>query len=264
VTGLADDLLAALDAAELCGRIGMVPDDWQLEVLRSTHRRMALAIGRQAGKSTVASILAVHQATYQPDSLVLMVAPTIRQSSELFRRSLTLYRTLGRPVASEAENALSLTLENGSRIVSLPGDEKTVRGYAGVSLVIIDEAARVPDELVAAVQPMVAISGGRMLAMSTPFGKRGWFYEATLDKAWCTVVIPATECPRWSQPDLEEFRESRGEWLYRQEILAEFVDAAGQMFPTDLIDAAFADEDPDDPFPSVFDGLRVLEGGGAA
>jgi phage terminase large subunit-like protein len=76
-------------------------------VLRSTERRIALVIGRQAGKSTVAAILATHQATYHPGSLVLMTAPSQRQAAELYLRSRTLYRQLGRVVASEAENQLS-------------------------------------------------------------------------------------------------------------------------------------------------------------
>jgi hypothetical protein len=87
------------------------------------------------------------------------------------------YGALVEPVASRGESALRLELENHSRIISLPGQEQTVRGYAGVSLLIVDEAARVPDDLYFAVRPMLAVSNGRLIALSTPFGKRGWFYE---------------------------------------------------------------------------------------
>jgi hypothetical protein len=44
-------------------------------------------------------------------------------------------------------------------------------------LVIVDEAARVPDDLYRAVRPMLAVSQGRLIALSTPFGQRGWFYD---------------------------------------------------------------------------------------
>jgi hypothetical protein len=235
---LTDDLAAALDPAELCQRVGMVPDPWQLGVLRSADRRLVLSCGRQTGKSTCASLLAVHEGVYHPGSLTLMAAPTLRQAGELFRRSMALYRTLGRPVAAEQENVTSMTLENGSRIVSLPGDERTVRSFSGAGLVLIDEAARAEDALMAALEPMTAISGGRIILMSTPWGKRGFFWEATSDSRWRTVTIRADECPRWSAEDLEGFRNSHGEWLYRQEILGEFVDASGQMFRTDDIDIA--------------------------
>jgi hypothetical protein len=49
-----------------------------------------------------------------------------------------------------AESALRLELANGSRIVSLPGSGETVRGYSAPRLVIVDEASRVPDELMGA------------------------------------------------------------------------------------------------------------------
>lgn len=82
---LAQDLAGALDPVLLCERIGMVPDEWQADVLRSRERRIALAIGRQVGKSTVASILAVHQAVYVPGSLVLAAAPSLARHRRFYR-----------------------------------------------------------------------------------------------------------------------------------------------------------------------------------
>ena len=232
-------LAGGLDPAAMCRVVGLDPDPWQQDVLRSRDRRLCLNVHRQGGKSTVAAILAVHEALYTAGALVLMVSPSQRQSGELFRRAVVLYRALGRPVSPEAENALSLSLENGSRIVSLPGDERTIRGYSNVALLIVDEAARVEDELVAAVSPMLAVSRGRFVAMSTPWGKRGWWYEATRSRDWRTVTVPATECPRITSDVLEAERVALGELRFRSEYLAEFVDAAGRMFSTDDIQAVF-------------------------
>src|SRR5207245_11315659 len=114
-----------------------------------------------------------HTALYQPRSLVLLLSPSLRQSAELFKKVIGAYRTLDVTVPTEAESALRLELVNSSRIVSLPGTESTIRGYSGVRLLIIDEAARVPDDLYYSVRPMLAVSGGRLVALSTPFGKRG-------------------------------------------------------------------------------------------
>jgi len=109
-----------------------------------------------------------------------MLSPSLRQSGELFRKALSVYRTLGRPVPSEAESALRLELDTGSRIISLPGTENTIRGYSGVRLLLVDEASRVEDDLYRAIRPMLAVSGGRLVAPSTPWGKRGfWFREWT-------------------------------------------------------------------------------------
>ena len=53
-----------------------------------------------------------------------------------------------------------------------------MRGYAAADLVIIDEAARVEDDLISAFRPMLATSNGRLIALTTPAGKRGWFFDA--------------------------------------------------------------------------------------
>jgi hypothetical protein len=186
----------------------------------------------------VAAVAALHQALYRPGTLALVVSPTQRQSSELFRVALNFYRQLGRPVDPESENALSLVLENRSRIVSIPGSEAGIRGYAA-DLVIVDEAARVPDEVFASLSPMVAVTGGRLVAMSTPAGKRGWFYDAAQTNRWECVVVPATSCPRISAAFLAEEEATLGPAAFGQEYLCQFTDAAGAAFDGDDIAAIF-------------------------
>jgi hypothetical protein len=111
-------------------------------------------------------------------ALVLLLSPTLRQSGELFKDKVRrLYNALGRPVRCVQETQLTMELTNGSRIVALPGEEGTIRGYSGVLLLVCDEAARIPDALYFSVRPMLAVSGGLLVALSTPFGRRGWFYE---------------------------------------------------------------------------------------
>ncbi|MGC1590781.1 MAG: hypothetical protein WA770_11755 [Pseudolabrys sp.] len=79
----------------------------------------------------------------------------------------------------------------------LPGSETTVGGYSAADLIVIDEAARVKDSLLQAVRPMLATSQGRLVALTTPAGKRGWFYEAWIgDSPWYRVKVPASMCPR--------------------------------------------------------------------
>jgi hypothetical protein len=107
-------------------------------------------------------------------------APALRQSSELLRKVVGFYRALkDEAVPVKNESALRLELRNGSRIVSLPGDETTIRGYSGVRLLVVDEAVRVPDDLYFSIRPMLAVSGGRLVCLSTPFGKRGFFQRST-------------------------------------------------------------------------------------
>jgi hypothetical protein len=112
-------------------------------------------------------------------------------------------------VSPLGERKLSLELENGSRIVTLPGTDKTIRGFSGVSLLIVDEASRVADELYFAVRPMLAVSGGALMMLTTPHGKRGVFYEEwTGGAGWDRYEVPAEECPRIPASFLEEEREA--------------------------------------------------------
>jgi hypothetical protein len=240
----ATDLAMALDRVAFARAVGIEPDRWQEDLLRSTATRVLLNCARQSGKSTVAGVLAVHAALYEPGSLVLLLSPTLRQSQELFKKCLSLYRIADKPILPESETALTLTLENGSRIVSLPGKEATIRGYSGVRLLAIDEAARVPEDLYASVRPMLAVSGGRLVALSTPFGTRGWWYEAWInqEERWERYRITAEECPRISPEFLAEEQRNVGEWWFKQEYFCEFLDSQSQAFRREDIDAMFSEE----------------------
>jgi len=172
-----NDLAMALDPVLLAERLAFTPDPWQAQVLRTAARQVILNCSRQTGKSTITALLALHQALYCSPSLVLLLSPSLRQSGELFRKVTAFYRQIEKAAPVEAESALRLELENGSRVVSLPGKEQTVRGFSGVTLLVVDEAARVPDALYYAIRPMLAVSGGRIVLLSTPFGTRGFFFR---------------------------------------------------------------------------------------
>src|SRR5918999_833575 len=177
MVALADDLRLALDRVAFARSLGLEPDPWQEDLLRSTSDRVLLNCCRQSGKSTMSGIIALHRALFHPGSLILCLAPALRQSQELFGKVAGFYRILDRPVSPTAERKLSLELENRSRIITLPGTEKTIRGFSGATLLIVDEAARVDDALYYAVRPMLAVSGGSLMMLSTPFGKRGAFFK---------------------------------------------------------------------------------------
>lgn len=242
VSRLAVDLARALDPVSLACGVGMDCDPWQADVLRTDAPRVLLNCCRQSGKSTTCATKAVHVAVYEPGSLILLLSPSQRQSGELFKKVTAVYRSLGRPIPSESENALSLTLENGSRVVSLPGTEATIRAYSAVRLLLVDEAARVPDDVIAAVRPMLAVSGGQLIALSTPYGRRGWWYEAWENggAAWERVRTPASSCPRISAAFLAEERAALGPWLYEQEYECEFRATGGQLFTEEMIAGMFS------------------------
>lgn len=260
-TALGTTLAESLDPVLLARRTGMEPDDWQSRLLRSTDRRIVLNCSRQAGKSSVVAILAMHRALHFPGSTVLVFAPSQRQAVRLFRNCLTIYRQLGRPVQAESENVLSLVLENGSQVHALPADAGTVRGYAAVDLLVVDEAGWVGDSLWDAVTPMLAVSGGRAVIMSTPNGRRGFFYEAATgdDPRWTRYTVTADQCPRITPGFLAEEREAKGAHVFEQEYMCRFVDGTGSLFDgEDLAVIVRPDVEPLDWDEPVGGALRVV------
>ena len=237
-------LATALDPTRLLTAGGLEPDPWQRDLLLKPWDRALLNITRQGGKSTTVAAVALHTALYRKNALVLILAPARRQSKELLTKIWGLYRDMGRPVRVDNRSALRVRFDNGSRIIALPGTEKTVRGFSSVDLIVSDEAARVPDELYEAVRPMLAVSGGRLIGMSTPWGKRGWFYEAWTDKTqdWHQVEVTGHDCPRMTEEFLEQERRELGEWRFAQEYECRFLDTENQFFSTENINSALSAE----------------------
>src|SRR5262245_14757128 len=251
-------------------RAGMTPDRWQADVLRTRKAQILLLCSRQVGKTLVAAALALRTALLEAPALVLVLTPSERQSNEFMRRIQELHESLHRPIntaggvlslqekeAAEAgkddvyfrlpaktrESSLQLHLDNGSRIIGLPASEGKVRVYSSVALLLIDEASRVDDALNRAMRPTLAVSRGRLVALSTPFGKRGWFHEAWHGPGdWQRVKITAEQCPRISADFLSEERQALGERWYRQEYLCSFEDTVGAVFAYEDIQAALSDE----------------------
>jgi hypothetical protein len=245
MVALRDDLRLALDPVAFAGKLGIIPDRWQEDFLRSSADRVLLNCSRQSGKSTMSAVIALHRALYHPGSLVLCLAPALRQSQELFAKIANFYRVLGRPVAPQGERKLSLELENGSRIITLPGSEKTIRGFSGASLLLVDEASRVDDGLYYAIRPMVAVSGGALMMLTTPYGKRGIFFEEWTNEAgrgWERYEVPAWECPRISKEFLEEERAALPPWVFRQEYQCSFEETEDQVFTHEMIERAVSGE----------------------
>ena len=247
---LARDLGYALDPVQLARQLGLEPDDWQARVLRSPSRQLILNCARQVGKSTMTGVLAAHSALYEPGAPVLLLSPSLRQSGLLFAKVKAVLRGLGSDFADlVTDNALSVTLGNGSEIHSLPGKAGTVRGFSGVRTLIIDEAAYVADELYRAVRPMLAVSGGQLVLLSSPFGRRGFFFEewARGGARWERVEVPYHRCPRIEPAFIEEERRALG-LFFAQEYECAFLDTVNALFAGEDIDRAF-DNDVQPLFP---------------
>jgi hypothetical protein len=253
-------------------RAGMTPDRWQTAVLRTRRTQILLLCSRQVGKTVVAAALALRTALLEAPALVLVLTPSERQSSEFMRRIKELHEALRQPTqmagrvlsfyekqvgeagkddvyfclpAKTRESSLQLHLGNGSRIIGLPASEGKIRVYSSVALLLIDEASRVDDSLYRAMRPMLAVSRGRLLALSTPFGKRGWFHDAWHGAGdWERVKVTAEQCPRIPADFLAEERRALGERWFRQEYECSFEDSVDAAFAYADIQAALSEVKP--------------------
>ena len=214
----AHTLAMALDPCLILKAQAMQPDPWQRELLLSTDRQTLLMCSRGAGKSRTTSALALHTALFTPKAKVLLVSRAQRQSMELFRYVKEGFRAIGSPIPLIKETETQCEFQNESRIIALPGKEETIRSLQGVTLLILDEAARIPDDLYRSVRPMLVVSQGRLVALTTPFGQRGWFFnEWERDNTFCKVKIPWNQCPRISPAFIAEEKASMGEQWVNQE-----------------------------------------------
>jgi hypothetical protein len=181
----------------------------QQEVLSSTSQRVVVCCTRQWGKSTLGAIKAVHHALIHPGSLILIASRTLPQAGELLQKALGFAHELGLPRRRAPGYPESLLLPNGSRIIALPGRPDSTRGFSALSLLIVDEAAFVPDSLYQSLRPMLATRRDAIIwLLSTPNGRKGFFFdEWTSDNPnWAKFAATAPECDRIDDAFLEEER----------------------------------------------------------
>jgi cytochrome c-type biogenesis protein CcmE len=225
---------------EFAMSVGMEPDPWQVEVLASDHPRKILCCGRQTGKSTVGAVLAVHKALTVPGSTVLVVAPGERQAKLLFSKARRLYEQAGHPLPAQSQRRTGLELANGSIIEALPAVERTTRGYS-VDLLVVDEAAAVADMDYHGILPALIATQGEQVLLSTPRGKRGFFFELFhSDDDWQRMMVRSDEVGRIRPEDLEVFRSTMPQQYFEQEFYCAWLDTEGSLFGYDDIEAALA------------------------
>jgi len=135
--------------------LGITPTAWQEQFLRAPRGASIAALtARQVGKTTTAAWAIPHAMLFCPGSLSVIACPAQRQSAEAVRRVKGVLVKAGGKFASD--NVFALELDNGSRVLALPSGDDTVRGLTVDAWIVADEAARLNEELIAALRPMRA------------------------------------------------------------------------------------------------------------
>lgn len=213
-------------------------DPWQSQVLE-TKGNICLRSGRQVGKSTIISIRVGEYAVKHPKKHVLVIAATERQAFLLFEKILNYLAENYKPAIKKGKDRPTkhiIKLVNGSVIYCLPTGATGygIRGYT-INLLVADEAAFIPEEVWSAVTPMLATTKGKIILLSTPHGREGYFARCFNDPNFTKFHISSEDCPRMDKLFLENEKKRMTKREYAQEYLGEFIDDLLQFFPDDLI-----------------------------
>ncbi len=251
-------MLEAVDpVVYAANQLGFVADDWQARFLRSTAPEISVCCSRQSGKSTTAAVKAVHVAKHKPDGLVLIISPTQRQSGLLLRKARGLLRKNEEDRELSADSATTIELPNRALIVSLPGNDDSIRGYSSPDLIIEDEAAFVTEATHDALVPMLAVSQGQLCLLSTPQGRQGHFFQAHAgdDTDYERITVTAFDCKRIPRDWLEKQRR-KNPARFGREFMCQFLESDSQFFTYAEIEALF-DTDLRPLFPDLVHALKA-------
>jgi len=215
-------------------------DKWQTAVLNEDKKNITIRAGRQVGKSTIIGLKVFFYAQEYEGKTILVVAASQRQSGLLFEKIKSFFVEFAPDLIQEEPTLTRLILKNGCRIYSLPAGRSgyTIRGFS-IDLLIADEAAYIAEPVWIALIPMLAVTKGKLILLSTPFGRGGYFFDSFGDIDFKQFHLSSEDCPRIPKEFLnkEKTRMTRNE--YAQEYLGEFMEEFNQLFPTILIKKCF-------------------------
>ena len=226
--------------------------------------RTILCWSRQGGKDMVTSLYSLWTALTQPQSIVVCVGPSQRQS-DLWLGRLREY-ALSKPEIRSSVTELSQTeiaFSNGSRVYSLPGIAHTIRGFSRVSLLIFNESAYIGEDVYRASSPFLAASaegGAKLICISTPWGQQGYFWNAWNSPLFAKSHISADQCPHISKDFLEAEKASMDSLSFASEYEAEFLSGQTSYYPTEVVSKCTKAYDlTESPLPE-YEGMAVYCG----
>lgn len=210
--------------------LGVTPTPWQETFLRAPRRASILGLtARQVGKTTTAAWAVAHTMLYSPGSLSVIGCPAQRQSAEAVRRVRDVLVKAGAKLKSD--NVYGLELTNGSRVLALPSSDDSIRGLTVDGWIVADEAARLSDDLIAALRPMRARTQARFAMLSTAWSYTDpfWTAWASDDPSWIRLKATADQPALFPAKFLEEERAALGENRFKREYLG--IPAGGEASP---------------------------------
>ena len=220
---------------------------WQQEVFEDSSRFKVIAAGRRTGKSRLAAWKLIIEGLQCKRGHVFYVAPTQGQARDIMWQTLL---EVGHPViASSHINNLQIKLVNGATIALKGADRpETMRGVS-LSFLCMDEYADMKPEVWEQIlRPALADQKGDAMFIGTPMG-RNHFYDlfqyASLskDEQWKGWHFTSYDNPLLDEEEINAAKKSMSAFSFRQEFMASFEAAGGELFKEEHIQ--FCEEEPD-------------------
>lgn len=213
----------------------------QQAIMADDHRFQIVCCGRRFGKTVVAAKKALRR-TRDKGSMVWWVAPTYAVVKRGYREVLrqlpdgVLDHVPPQESAFDAGRRVVLRFKNGARMEFYSAERPEGMLGEGVDFVVLDEAARIGKTVWnETIRPTLVDRQGGALMISTPRG-RNWFYYEWLrgqqddHASYASWRFPTSANPHLPPEEIEEMRKTMPLLVFQQEVLAEFVASAGQVF----------------------------------
>ena len=224
-------------------------------ILNDESKTIAVCIARQSGKSTMAAIKALHAAYFNDNYVIVIISGTKPQSMELIKRMRELMHSAKfdwsvlAPSKKESRTEIVIKNKNNktfSRIICVPATDGA-RGYTA-NLVIIDEAAFIENGnyiFNSVARPMVRFTKGQIILLSTPNGKRGFFWNSFNSKYWSTYQFDWRVCPVNTEEEMQQLKEGPDAMTtmqFNSEYEAKFVSSQNAYFTHKDIQNAISED----------------------
>lgn len=232
----------------------VVYDDWQNEVL-DYEGNICLCTGRQNGKTFIMSRKIAKEMLEKPGTKIIVASLTEDQAKLIIVMVTDFLEKNYKKFVAKGKNKPTqnkIVLTNKSSVIARPvgntGD--AIRGFTG-NVLVLDEVSRFSELIMTAAKPTLFSTGGKIWLCSTPFGKKGYFWEAFQNKNnFFKVITTNSEEIAYNRPISESWTEKQRketiEFLerekkemstlqYGQEYLAQFLDDLQQFFSDEII-----------------------------
>ena len=206
--------------------------------------RILILAPRQTGKSTAVAVRVLFEAMSHENAMILLASASSRQSGQIMEKARKMAISLNLKILPPPSKCDGFSLANGSEIVALPDNEETIRGFSAPRMIVVDEAAFASEDVFKALEPMLLVSNGTFILLSTPNGQTGHFYDQwhAEKSPWTKLKGSLERCPRVSPEAIEAIRKTTAKEVFQQEFECKFVASGGQVISLETLRKCYRDD----------------------